>query len=95
MEDLNDQIQQRLKKLDLLRGMGINPFGDRFEAADRAGALIAAHDSSTKESLEQNPVSVTLAGRITVQRRFGKAAFASVQDGVDAIQVYLKKDVLG
>ena len=95
MEDLNDQIQQRLKKLDLLRGMGINPFGDRFEAADRAGDLIAAHGASTKESLAQNPVSVTLAGRITVQRRFGKAAFASVQDGVDAIQVYLKKDVLG
>ncbi|MDO8546214.1 MAG: lysine--tRNA ligase [Nitrospirales bacterium] len=95
MEDLNDQIQQRLKKLDLLRGMGINPFGDRFEAADQAGDLIAAHGASTKESLEQNPVSVTLAGRITIQRRFGKAAFASVQDGVDAIQVYLKKDVLG
>jgi lysyl-tRNA synthetase class 2 len=95
MEDLNDQIQQRLKKLDLLRGMGINPFGDRFEAKDRAGDLIATHGASTKEALEQNPVSVTLAGRITVQRRFGKAAFASVQDGVDAIQVYLKKDVLG
>jgi len=95
MEDLNDQIQQRLKKLDLLRGMGINPFGDRFEVHDRAGDLTAAHGASTKESLEQNPISVTLAGRITVQRRFGKAAFASVQDGVDAIQVYLKKDVLG
>ena len=95
MEDLNDQIQQRLKKLDLLRGMGINPFGDRFEAADRAGDLIAAHGSRTREALEQHPVPVTLAGRITIMRRFGKAAFASVQDGVDGIQVYLKKDVLG
>ncbi len=95
MEDLNDQIQQRIKKLDLLRGMGVNPFGGRFEAKDRAGDLIAAHGASTREALEQTPVTATLAGRITVQRKFGKAAFASVQDGVDAIQVYLKKDVLG
>ncbi|TAL10782.1 MAG: lysine--tRNA ligase [Nitrospirae bacterium] len=95
MEDLNDQIQQRIKKLDLLRGLGINPFGGRFETKDRAGDLIAAHGARTKESLEQNPVFATLAGRITALRRFGKAAFASVQDGVDSIQVYLKKDVLG
>ncbi|MEK6604804.1 MAG: lysine--tRNA ligase, partial [Nitrospirota bacterium] len=62
MEDLNDQIQQRLKKLDLLRGMGVNPFGDRFEVRDRAGDLTAAHGSSTREALEQHPVPVTLAG---------------------------------
>src|SRR5438067_2020928 len=72
MEDLNDQIQQRLKKLDLLRGMGINPFGGRFEAKDRAGDLVAAYGGSSKESLEQQPVAVTLAGRITALRRFGK-----------------------
>ena len=95
MEELNDQIQQRRKKLDLLRGMGINPFGGRFEAKDRAGDLIARHGTATKETLEQTPVSATLAGRITAMRRFGKAAFASLQDGVDSIQVYLKKDVLG
>jgi lysyl-tRNA synthetase class 2 len=95
MEEPNDQIQQRLKKLDLLRGMGINPFGGRFEATDRAGDVIARHGTATKDALEQSPVSATLAGRITALRRFGKAAFASLQDGVDSIQVYLKKDVLG
>src|SRR6266852_1542013 len=95
MEDLNDQIAQRLKKLDLLRGMGINPFGGRFEVKDRAGDLLARYAKSAKEELEQKPVTATLAGRITALRRCGKAAFASVQDGVDSIQVYLKKDVLG
>lgn len=95
MDDLNDQIQQRLKTLDLLRGMSVDPFGGRFEATDRAGAVLAAHGASAKETLDQNPVTATLAGRITALRRFGKAAFASLQDGVDSIQVYLKKDVLG
>ena len=95
MDELNDQIAQRLKKLDLIRGLGMNPFGGRFEAMDRAGELIARYGTATKESLEQNPVSATVAGRIVALRRFGKAAFASLQDGVDVLQVYLKKDVLG
>ena len=36
-----------------------------------------------------------MAGRVTALRRFGKAAFASIQDGTASLQVYLKKDVLG
>ena len=95
MDELNDQIQQRLKKLDRLRSLGIDPFGGRFEAKDRAGDLITHYGKATKEELEAAPVTVTLAGRITALRRFGKAGFASLQDGVESIQVYLKKDVLG
>ena len=32
---------------------------------------------------------------MTALRRFGKAAFASIQDGPASLQIYLKKDVLG
>src|SRR5216117_759856 len=95
MDELNDQIAQRLKKLDQLRRLGIDPFGGKFDVQDRAGDLIARHGTATKEALEQKPITTTLAGRVTALRWFGKAAFASLQDGVDAIQVYLKKDVLG
>ena len=38
---------------------------------------------------------VRIAGRIVGLRRFGKAAFAVLQDGSDRLQVYLKKDTLG
>src|SRR6184192_195998 len=95
MDELNDQIAQRLKTLDQLRSLGIDPFGGRFDVQDRAGDLIARHGTATKEALEQKPVTTTIAGRVVALRRFGKAAFASLQDGVDAIQVYVKKDVLG
>src|SRR5436309_133173 len=95
MEELNDQIAQRLKKLDQLRRLGIDPFGGKFDVQDRAGDLIARYGTATKEALEQKPVTTTIAGRVIALRWFGKAAFASLQDGVDAIQVYLKKDVLG
>ena len=95
MDELNDQIEQRLKKLDRLRSLNIDPFGGKFEVKDRAHEIIARHGQAPKEALVATPVLVTLAGRVTALRRFGKAAFASIQDGTAAIQVYLRKDVLG
>ncbi len=93
MED-NDQRQQRLKKLDTLTAMGVAPYGTRFEVKDRAGDLVLRHGKKPKNVLEQEQIACTLAGRIVGLRRFGKAAFAVLQDGADRLQVYLKKDNL-
>src|SRR6476661_10435576 len=95
MEELNDQRLQRIKKLDTLRALGIQPHGSRFEIKDRADQLVRLHAEKTKDTLEHEKVHCTLAGRIVGLRRFGKAAFAVLQDGSDRIQVYLKKDLLG
>jgi lysyl-tRNA synthetase class 2 len=95
MDEANEQRLQRIKKLETLRGMGIPPHGARFEARDRAGDLIRMHGQKIKEALEQEQIHCTLAGRIVGLRRFGKAAFAVLQDGADRLQVYLKKDTLG
>ena len=95
MDELNDQRQQRLKKLDSLRELGVQPYGSRFEFKDLAGELIRKHGDKPKEALESEAVACTLAGRIVGLRRFGKAAFAVLQDGADRLQVYLKKDNLG
>ncbi|MCS6897162.1 MAG: OB-fold nucleic acid binding domain-containing protein, partial [Nitrospira sp.] len=94
MDELNEQRQQRIKKLDYLRRAGISPYGSRFEVKDRAGQLIKLHGEKPKEVLEQEHISCTIAGRIVALRRFGKAGFAVLQDGADRIQVYLKKDLL-
>jgi len=94
MDELNEQRQQRIKKLDHLREAGVAPYGTRFEVKDRAGQLIKRHGEKTKEVLEQEKVACTLAGRVVALRRFGKAGFAVLQDGSDRLQVYLKKDHL-
>lgn len=94
MDELNEQRQQRIKKLDHLRDAGVAPYGTRFEVKDRAGQLIALHGGKTKEVLEQERISCTFAGRVVALRRFGKAGFAVLQDGADRLQVYLKKDLL-
>jgi lysyl-tRNA synthetase class 2 len=94
MDELNEQRQQRIKKLDHLREAGVSPYGTRFEVKDRAGHIIKLHSDKTSAVLEQEKVSCTLAGRVVALRRFGKAAFGVLQDGADRLQVYLKKDLL-
>jgi lysyl-tRNA synthetase class 2 len=94
MDELNDQRNQRIKKLDVLREAGVPPYGTRFEVKDRAEQLIRLHGEKTKEVLEQEKIPCTFAGRVVALRRFGKAGFAVLQDGADRLQVYLKKDRL-
>ena len=94
MDEANEQRQQRIKKLDVLREAGVAPYGTRFDAKDRAGDLIRLHGQKTKETLEQERIPCTIAGRIVALRRFGKTAFAVLQDGSERLQTYLKKDLL-
>jgi len=95
MEEINEQIQQRLKKLDELRQAGIEPFGGPFEVADHASEILDRYGGTTKEGLESDPIICTVAGRIVAMRDFGKASFAHIQDSTGRIQVYFRKDIIG
>jgi lysyl-tRNA synthetase class 2 len=94
MEEINELIEQRRKKLQELRESGIEPYGSSFYAEDHASDLLNKYHSLPKESLESDSVSCSLAGRIVSMRSFGKAAFAHIQDATGRIQVYFKKDIL-
>ncbi len=95
MEDTNELIKQRIRKIDELAEMGVKPYGGPFESTDHAAQLLGRYRDVTKEELETQPVHCSLAGRIITYRDFGKAAFAHVQDASGRIQIYLKRDVLG
>ncbi len=95
MEELNEQRLQRIQKLETLKAMGIQPYGTRFEVTHSIEPLVAEYGSRTKEELDTEKIECRIAGRIVALRRFGKAAFASLQDGAHRLQVYFKKDVLG
>jgi lysyl-tRNA synthetase class 2 len=95
VEDTNDLIRQRIKKIEELAEMGIKPYGGPFEATDHAAELLNKYHDATKEALEAEVTHCALAGRIITYRDFGKAAFAHVQDASGRIQIYLKRDVLG
>lgn len=95
MEEINELIEQRIKKLGELRQSGVEPFGSTYSAEDHASELHEKCNTLTKEALETDPVRCSLAGRIVAMRDFGKAAFAHIQDATGKTQVYFKKDMLG
>ncbi|MBE0427088.1 MAG: lysine--tRNA ligase [Nitrospirae bacterium] len=95
MEEINELIEQRIKKLKELRKMGIEPFDGHFDALDHAVNLLNKYAPVSRENLESDPVSCSLAGRIISMRDFGKAAFAHIQDVTGKIQIYFKKNILG
>ena len=80
MEEINELIEQRIKKLEELRQAGVEPFGRAFYAEDHAMDLHDKYGAVSKESLEAEHVPCSLAGRIVAMRDFGKAAFAHIQD---------------
>jgi lysyl-tRNA synthetase class 2 len=95
MEEQNDQILQRKKKLEAIRALGIDPYGGRFDVKERVPEVLKSHGGASSETLARDPAVCTLAGRIMSLRRFGKAAFAHLQDGGERLQVYFKKETLG
>jgi lysyl-tRNA synthetase, class II len=95
MDEINDLMEMRLKKLNELRELQIDPYGGRFEPGDNAAALKAANAASTKEQLESAAVPASCAGRIITLRDFGKGCFATIQDATERIQVFFSKAVMG
>ncbi len=93
LDNVNDQVQQRLQKLERLRERGVDPFPARSDVTHTAAQAIAAFDKAEAENAESPEVAV--AGRIRAIRVMGKSAFAHIEDSSGRIQVYLKKDEIG
>lgn len=91
--DANEQIEQRRRKLAILREQG-NPFPNDFKPQHFATQLQAQYGTKTPEELENHPIEVSVAGRMMTRRLMGKASFAHLQDMSGRIQLYIKEDVL-
>jgi len=92
-EDENKLIAQRREKLRALRQEGV-AFPNDFRRNVMAGELHAEYAEKDNAYFEQNPVRVSVAGRMMAQRIMGKNAFASIQDMSGRIQLFVQRDVL-
>lgn len=92
----NELLVIRRNKLDELRNLGVDPFGQKFIRTKTAKEIIEAYDDKTKEEIEAlNVPAVSVAGRIMQKRNMGKAAFAHIQDLSGKIQIYVRLDAVG
>jgi len=92
---ISELIQQRIKKLENLRDIGIEPYDGVFQPQHSTDEIFKNFGEFDKEKLEQNIINTSVAGRVILLRDFGKAAFAHLQDSKGRIQVYFRKDILG
>ena len=96
MTDKQDEhrlIAERRAKLQAIREEGI-PFPNDFRRNVMAGELQAEYGEKDKETLEANPVRVSIAGRIMSKRVMGKLSFAHIQDMSGRIQLWIERDAL-
>ncbi len=90
-------IQERIKKADRLRELGINPYQNRVKKGTTSKEFLAksAHlielegDEKKDESL-----SFSLTGRMKFIRIMGKASFAKIEDSEGIVQIYYNRDEL-
>lgn len=91
--DENSLIAQRREKLAGMREKG-TAFPCDFRRNVVAGELHAEYDDKPKEFFDENPIRVSVAGRMMSKRLMGKASFASVLDMSGRIQVFMQRDSL-
>ncbi|MCM8765556.1 MAG: lysine--tRNA ligase [Candidatus Omnitrophica bacterium] len=84
MEEINEIIKVRLKKLEEIKAKGIYPYGEKF---------IPQSISEIKKNFCENK-EVCVAGRIMAMRKHGKANFLDLRDSTGKIQLYFKEDFL-
>ncbi|MFP4177910.1 MAG: lysine--tRNA ligase [Acholeplasmataceae bacterium] len=94
-KDLNEQQRIRLAKAEELRALGIDPFGKRYERTHTASEIHDRYGADDHDALAERNASVSIAGRIVLKRRQGKAGFMHVQDRTGKIQVYVRQDEVG
>ncbi len=93
-QDLNDQEQHRREKLAIYKEKGIDPFGQKYDVDSCASGLKETYAYLADEEIKED-TTVSLAGRIVLLRKMGKASFFTLQDKTGKIQCYIRQDVVG
>ena len=90
MSSIDEIRGLRIKKLDLLKQGGMEPY-----PADSKRDLSLAEAVSDFENLEKSKEEKWIAGRIMSIRGQGAIIFITLNDGTSTFQGLLKKDILG
>ena len=93
-QDTNQIIAERRAKLAALRETG-TAFPNDFRRNHLASDLHKKYGDQSNDTLEKDPISVEVAGRMILKRVMGKASFATIQDMSGHIQLYITNDITG
>ena len=90
MQDMNDQVQARLAKLDKFKEMGVEAYPHKFNRTHDSKVL-----KENKDALMVNKTPVAFAGRVVRFNRKGKMCFMHLKDRYGRLQVVVARDEVG
>jgi len=85
----------RKAKLEEIVKLGQAAYPNQFPASHTVPEVRAKWGEETGEALEATRVTVAVAGRIMAIRAQGKAGFATLQQGGQRLQIYVRLDAVG
>lgn len=89
MSDTNNHVIERVKKVNDLIDMGINPYPYNYGSVTHSKDIINNFNNILEEQ------QFAIAGRIMLFRKMGKITFLNILDQEGDIQVYLSKNSIG
>ena len=88
-------FELRKGKLAEIEKLGQAAYPNQFPFSHTIPDIRARWNETTAEDLEANRVTVAVAGRIMAIRQQGKAGFATLQQGGERLQIYVRLDAVG
>ena len=95
MRELTDQEIIRREKAEKIRSLGMDPFGHVFNRTAFAKDIKEKYKDVDHDEFENITDEYTVAGRIMLRRKMGKASFLTIQDKTDKIQIYISINDIG
>ena len=90
--------EQRQRKLDQMKQLGVDPYGRRYDGAESTDSIRARYkegdDSTFADATADRSQKAKCAGRIVLLRDIGKLIFITLRDSKGTIQLGLSKNLL-
>ena len=89
VREFTEQELVRRGKLEKIKELGIDPFGQVFKRTAFASEIKEKYKDVEHEEFENIDDEVVVAGRIMFIRKMGKASFISIIDKTGPFQIYI------
>jgi len=95
VEGWPEESAGRLAKAEALRARGIDPWPNRWERSHSLQDVVETWGGKSAEELEALAAEVRVGGRLMLARPHGKLAFATLSDGTEPLQLFIRKGDVG
>jgi lysyl-tRNA synthetase, class II len=94
MEQKDDFLEKKRKKLAELKESGVNLFPNNFKITHTVSDVLSAIEKSS-DTISESGESFATGGRMMAINKFGKSTFMRFRDRSGQLQAYIRKDKVG